>query len=199
MDTGTPIGQVKDPKVFRIRAGDWRAACRYFPDDGVQWLCRALALAKFHVEDDAYVEFGNFEAAGTLLPGEDERRRARGDQFVVDAILALKEAMGAAENQLGVWFQGYVDRPNGESFRIGRALLVEHEEIDDDGAIVTRYVLLITGPPSDVDMEAGWKELIAAHVFPGDEPVLPPWDGLPVGTHKAPEELALMQQTLEEN
>lgn len=75
VDYGRPLASVNDPKVFRIRAGGWRAAVRYTPEDGVVWLCRALSLADFHDETDAYDEFGRLFDREFLLAqilGDDE-------------------------------------------------------------------------------------------------------------------------------
>lgn len=81
VDRGTRVSQLEDPKIFRIRRGEWRGAVRYFPEDGVQWLCRNVQLSRYHEEDDAYNRLGDLERNGRLLPERDEREAARGDLY----------------------------------------------------------------------------------------------------------------------
>jgi hypothetical protein len=195
VDSGVPIDAVSDRKVFRIKAGDWRAAVRYMPEDGIKWMCRALSLADFNDEQHAYVEFGNFHRRNVLLPDIAERRLATGDQFVVSAVLALRRARVDADNEPDRWWPADAARPDGSSHRVGR-IYVERELVEDEGEYVTRFVLLITAPPGDVEIRTHWREFIAAHIFPTDEPVQPTYE-LPAGTNLRTGEMPFMQQTVE--
>jgi hypothetical protein len=195
VDNGVPIGQASDPKVFRIKSGDWRAAVKYLADDGVVWMCRALSLAKFQVEDDAYEEFGNIESAGTLLPNAKERRLARGDQFLMSAIQALRQARVNADNEPFEWWPANARRPNGDERYVGR-IYVDREPVEEDGAYVTRFLLVVTAPPDDVKLRPDWEELVAARVFPSKERVFRSYE-LPGGTNLQPGEVPYQQQTVE--
>jgi len=157
VDYGRPIASVNDPKVFRIRAGGWRAAVRYTPEDGVVWLCRALSLAGFHDESDAYNEFGRLFDSGSLLPSEDEQERARGDYFLVGAVLALSQARVNADNHPGQWWAAVATSADGTEHRIGR--IYAEREANEAGDYVTRFILLVASPPSDVTLRADWREL----------------------------------------
>lgn len=176
VDKGVPIAAVADKKVFRIRREEWRAACRYTPEDGTQWLCRALSLASFNDEAHAYEQFGALEAHDALLPDEAERRQARSDQFVLAAALALREALIAAEGQLTTWWDGEVLRPGGGDFRAGRAY-VEHDPIDDEGTIVVRYLLIVRVPPPDVTPMPNWQAFVAGIASPVGEDFSSPTPG----------------------
>jgi hypothetical protein len=195
VDGGVPIGEVKDPKVFRIKAGDWRAAVRYIPDDGTPWMCRALSLAKYHEERDAYVEFGRLETQDRLLPTQKERRLARGDHFIVSSVLALQQARVNADNEPEQWWEAKARRPTGSSQRVGR-IYVERELDPDEGAYVTRFVLLVTVPPDDVTLRKEWIEFVGAQIFPTDDPVIPTYE-LPSGTNLQADELPFAQETIE--
>lgn len=196
INTGTKLKAVDDPAVFRIKSEGWRAAVRYNPDDGVVWLCRALSLAKFHEEDDAYNEFGRLHEVGQLLPQEEERRLARGDQFLVSAIAALQQARVDADNDPMNWFGAQVVRPDGTTYRAGR-IYVERELVEEDGEYITRFLLLLRRAPDDVTLRNGWEMLVAAHVLPSGERISAAYQGLPVGTNCQPDELPLMQEAVE--
>jgi hypothetical protein len=195
VNTGTRLKKVPDPAVFRIRADGWRAAVRYIPEDGVVWMCRAVSLAKFHEENDAYDQFGEFYKSGELLPTDEERRLARGDQFLVSAIAALRQARVDADNNPQSWHIADARRPHGTVHRAGR-ILVERELVEDDGEYVTRFLLLLRKPPADVELRTGWEMLVASAVLPSDERISPSYD-LPSGTNLQPGELPLLQQAIE--
>jgi len=196
VDRGTPLSQAEDPKVFRIRREEWRAAVRYEPEDGIVWLCRAVSLAKFHREDDAYDRLGELERNGRLLPTPDERAEGRAAQFLVAALQALRVARVRADQNPREWHEAHADRPDGSEHRAGR-VWVEYDDIDDEATITTRYMLTVTEPPSDVTMPSGWLEFLVAHVLPSDEPVQRAYTDLPAGTNLQSNELPLIQESME--
>lgn len=195
VDRGTPISQLEDPKVFRIRQREWRAAVRYFPEDGVQWLCRNVQLSRFHEEGDAYDRLGGLERDGRLLPDGDERKAARSDRFLIAMIVALREARVRADHDPQTWHPARAVR-HADEHQVGR-VWVEYDDSDYEATFTTRYMLLVREPPEDVQLRPGWLEFVAAHVFPTDDPVLPAYDGLPSGTRRQANELPLMQETME--
>jgi hypothetical protein len=195
INAGTKLKAVDDPGVFRIKSEGWRAAVRYNADDGVVWLCRALSLAKFHEEDDAYDEFGALHERGQLLPQEEERRLARGDQFLVSAIAALRQARVDADNDPFNWCRAEVARPDGTTYPAGR-IYVERELVEEEGEYITRFLLLLRRPPDDVKLRDGWEMLVAAHVLPSGEKINRTYD-LPGGTNRQSDELPLMQHAVE--
>lgn len=195
VDGGVPIDTVEDPKVFRIKSGDWRAAVRYVPADGVVWMCRALSLANFNDEQHAYVEFGRLYDAGLLLPDDAEQKLARGDHFLVGAVLALSQARVNADNDPRTWWGAYATRPDGRHHRIGR--IYAERELDEEGEYVTRFLLLVAAPPTDVTVRDDWREFVLHRIFPSDEPIMPAFGGLPAGTNREPDELPFVQETIE--
>jgi hypothetical protein len=195
VDTGVPIDRLVDSKVFRIKSGDWRGAVRYMPDDGVLWLCRALSLAKHHDEHDAYVKFGTLEQNGLLLPNEEERQRARSDQLLISIILALREARVRADHDPRVWCPARCQRLDGSEVSVGR-MYVEYDEADDEMLFTYRYLLLIRKPPPGLSLPKGWQQIVAEQVFPTGDPFKATND-LPGGTNIRPDELPLLQETIE--
>lgn len=195
VDRGTPISQLEDPKVFRIKRNQWRGAVRYFPEDGTQWLCRNVSLAKYHKEDDAYNRLGELERNDRLLPEPDERRAARGDQFLVAMIVALKQARVRADHDPQEWHAAQATRLGGVQ-QVGR-VWVEYDESDYEATFTTRYMLLVREPPEDLQLRPDWLAFVAAHIFPTDDPVQPAYEGLPGGTRRHANELPLKQETME--
>lgn len=195
VDRGTPIRQLEDPKVFRIRRAEWRGAVRYFPEDGTQWLCRNVSLAKYHEEDDAYNRLGQLERDNRLLPEPDERRTARGDQYLVAMIVALKGARVRADHNPHEWHTAQA-KHHDEALQVGR-VWVEYDESDYEATFTTRYMLLVRDPPKDLVLRSGWLEFVAAHIFPTDDPVEPAYEGLPGGTNRHTNEFPLKQETME--
>lgn len=195
VDRGRPLASVKDPKVFRIRSGGWRAAVRYTPEEGVVWLCRALSLAAFHDESDAYDEFGRLFDIGALLPTDDEQERARADYFLVGAVLALSQARVNADNDPGRWWAAVATRADGSQNRIGR--IYAERETDEAGDYVTRFILLVTSPPSDVTLRPDWREFLLAQILRDDEPIVPAYHGLPAGTDRQANEIPYVQAIIE--
>lgn len=196
VDSGRTIDAVSDPKVFRIKTGDWRAAVRYIPEDGVVWMCRVVRLSKFRREQDAYAQLGAFCDSDVLLPADQERRQARGDQFLTSAVAALQQARVNADNEPFQWWTADAQRPDSTVFRVGR-IYAEREVVDSEGEFITRFLLLMTEPPEDVQLRPGWQTLITAHVFPAGEPVDPTWE-LPPGTNwQRGTEQPFTQQTVE--
>lgn len=195
VDRGTPISQLDDPKVFRIRRGQWRGAVRYFPEDGVQWLCRNVSLSRYHEEDDAYDRLGDLERNHRLFPEDDERRAARGDQFLVAMIVALKAARVRADHDPLEWHPAPTMR-NGGVHLVGR-VWVEYDDSDYEATFTTRYMLLVREPPGNLQLRPDWLQFVAAHIFPTSDPVQPVYDGLPGNTQCLANELPLMQETIE--
>lgn len=195
VDRGTPISQLADPKVFRIKRQEWRGAVRYFPKDGTQWLCRNVSLSKYHEEDDAYDRLGQLERTGRLLPDPDERNLARGDQFLVAMIVALRDARVRADHHAHEWHRAHAKRDH-RMHQVGR-VWVEYDESDYEATFTTRYMLLVRQPPEDLQLRPNWLEFVAAHVFPTDDPIQPSYEGLPGGTGRHSDELPLKQETME--
>jgi hypothetical protein len=195
INSGTKLQAVDDPGVFRIKSEGWRAAVRYNADDGVVWLCRALSLARFHAENDAYREFGALHDRGQLLPSEEERRFARGDQFVVGAIAVLRQARVDADNDPFNWHGAEVPRPDGTMHFAGR-VYAERELIEQQGEYVTRFLLLVRRAPDDVELRDQWEQLVASQVLTSGEKISDAYD-LPGGTNRRSDELPLMQEAVE--
>jgi hypothetical protein len=172
-----------------------RAAVRYTPEDGVVWLCRALSLADFHDESDAYDEFGRLFDNGSLLPSQGEQERARGDYFLVGAVLALSQARVNADNNPGQWWAAVATRANGSESRIGR--IYAEGETDEAGDYVTRFILLVTSPPSDLTLRPDWRAFLLAQILRDDEPIEPAYHGLPAGTDRQADEIPYVQAIIE--
>jgi hypothetical protein len=143
----------------------------------------------------AYREFGRLHDSGVLLPSDDERSLARGDHFVVSAISALRQARVNADNDPDTWCRADAPRPDG-SFRYVGRLYADREVVESEGEYITRFLLLLRAPPSDVRLRRGWQQLILAHVFESDDPVLPTYD-LPPGTQRQAGEMPFKQESVE--
>ena len=158
-------------------------------------MCRALSLANFNDEQHAYAEFGRLFDGGLLMPSDGEQGRARGDYFIVGAVLALSQARVEADNDPGRWWVADARKADGGRRHIGR-IYVERER-DEDGEFVTRFVLLVAAPPAGVDLRDDWREFILARILQSDDPITPAYQGLPAGAHLQPGEIPFMQETLE--
>jgi hypothetical protein len=195
VDDGVALSSVADSKVFRIKAGDWRAAVRYMPDDGVVWMCRVLALAKYSEEARAYAKLGKLHEDGLLLPTDEERRLARADQFLVSAVAAFAQARVNADNEPDRWWDADARRPNETLHHVGR-VYVERELDEGQGEYITRFLLLVATAPDDVRLRHDWKEFVTSRAFPGDEPIQMTYE-LPAGTNLQQNELPFMQEAFE--
>jgi hypothetical protein len=206
VDTGVPIQSVKNSKVFRIREEDERAAVWYDREHGVVWCCRVLSIAAFSDEPTLYRRFGRFEGdahknppqPAVLLPDEDERRRAGGEQRLENVIAALIAARDAAFTSPQTWQAAVMRDPAGHEVEVGRAY-VERERLDNSGEFVTRFVLVLGEWPHHLPRPSDWQRRIVAFCFDADEPVEPAYRGLPSGTVLRVDrnEVPLMQQRLE--
>ncbi len=54
IDDGRPFSQMPGRGLYRIRREEWRGLIWTDKDSGVVWLCRAVSLADFPEESDAY-------------------------------------------------------------------------------------------------------------------------------------------------
>lgn len=204
VDTGTPIQKVRNPKVFRIREQDERAAVWYDSTHGVVWCCRVLAIADFPNEPKLYEHFGRLEGdtnkrppwPSVLLPSDQERREAGGQQRLESIIVALAAARDTAFASPRTWCPGFIRRPDGEDEQVGR-VFVDRDIIDEAGELVTRFILVIDHWPADLPRPADWRARIIAFCFADDEPVMPAFNALPAGTHLARGEVPLVQRRLE--
>jgi hypothetical protein len=98
----SPEGQrrvqaIEHPPVFRIRHGRWRGATWVEEEAGLVWLL-AAAMREEGSEDDAFEMFEALNAAGTLLPTEEDRRRDRLEEVTrLVAAIRRSAAEGLAE------------------------------------------------------------------------------------------------------
>jgi hypothetical protein len=84
--------------VFRIRHGRWRGATWVEEGAGLVWLLTAAIREEGSEDDDAFEMFGVLNAAGTLLPTEDDRRRNRLEEVTrLVAAIRRSAAEGLAE------------------------------------------------------------------------------------------------------
>lgn len=194
IDRGETIRQVRHPRVFRIKAGDWRAAVWFDHDSAVYWMLRALALAKYSREDQLYSEFAELEKRRQLLPSTEELLVAQGEQYLASAIWALGDAVASAYGSPGEWCRASLVRPSGDQVRLGRV----HVDVDDE--IVTQH-LVISLPAfsrSDLLVPSSWREVLFGTLFAADEPIMPVAYGLPEGETLRSDEVALTQVRAEQ-
>lgn len=128
IDDGVRLQQVRQPGVFRIRAGDQRAAIWYDAAHGVVWLCRVLAISDFPDEAALYRHFGKLARDSDLDPSREgllptlaERREAGGEQHLQAVTVALADALDHAHGEPGAWQRATMRRADGRTLRIGRA------------------------------------------------------------------------------
>lgn len=205
VDRGKPIQSVSDPKVFRIRERDFRAAVRYDETIGVVWLCRVLRIADFSSEPELYRRFGEFEGnphsnppkPAVLLPREDERMRAAGEQYLEGVIAALCEARDRAFEDPNSWKTATM-RPaaTSKTVDVGRAY-AEREKLSGGGEYATRYIVVLQDFPRHLELPGDWRARVIAECFPTDEPVEPAFHALPAGTNRRHGEIPLIQRRLE--
>jgi hypothetical protein len=204
VDDGRPIGAVNQSKVFRIREGDKRAAVWYDAEHGVVWLCRALAIADFPDEGALYRHFGRLEghpsrqplASALLIPDENERREAGGEQHLENTIAALMAARDRAYREPRAWHSATMRTPAGSIAGVGRAY-VDRQALDASGELVTRFIIVLDEWPACLPRPADWRSRITASCFADDEDVMRAYWGLPVGTGLRPGEVPLVQERLE--
>lgn len=89
---------IEHPLVYRLRHGRWRGATWLETDEGRFWLC-AGALRAAGSADDAYEHFIALQAAGRLLPDDDDRLRdalERNARIIDAAAAVIPEALADA-------------------------------------------------------------------------------------------------------
>lgn len=195
IDRGTPISQLRHPKIFRLKAGQARAATWYDGDSGVVWLLRVLSLSKFHNENALYDHFGELENRSQLMPSMPELQLARGQQYFVNMRAILAATMESAIEHPKSWQQASIERPSGEVNDIGRAYVELNDELTTRYLIVPRY----GEHPRDIRLPRAWLEAVAAKCFPDDERIDERYHDLPPGANVHQEhEHSLVQVRLED-
>jgi hypothetical protein len=111
----------------------------------------------------------------------------------------FQKAIYAAEIRPDRWHQVIVREGVSRPITVGRVCVVR-DEVDPSGALVTRFLLLLTKAPFGIRLCDDWEEeRVLGVVLPYDEPVAFAYDCLPPGTNIKPNELAVMQVVLEED
>ena len=199
IDDGVPLAQMRGRGLYRIRAGDWRGAVWADTSNGVVWLCRAVRLANYPSEAAAY---DALEAIGHdgIFPGEAESSDAQRDQFVAQALRAMRDAMQEAHELPNSWQPARMRGPGegkDEGKIIGRAY-VEEIEVGDE-VLTDRFVITVTRAPEGVMPHEEWVKLVMARVFlpqEGEVDFVGP-SSLPPGHELRPgPEIALAQNAL---
>lgn len=115
-----PRGQMRvlsidHPLVYRLRHGRWRGATWLEVEAGRFWLC-AAAQREAGSSDDAYEFFAALNAAGRLLPDDDDRLRdaLERNARVIDAAATeipalLDRASARRRRDIAARFGGLVD------------------------------------------------------------------------------------------
>ena len=135
------------------------------------WLCRALSLTSSTNGPTRTPSSAGSSTSGSLLPSEDEHERAR-DYFLVGAVLALSQARVNADNHPGQWWAAVATSPDREfKRRIGR--IYADREADEAGDYVTRFILLVASPPSDLTLRSDWREFLLAQILGPTSPSRP--------------------------
>jgi hypothetical protein len=198
---GRSIGTVGQTGIERVRAGKLRIGVWWDNTNWTEWCCRALALAKYDDEDKLYDEFDRLHDVGRFLPTSAERTAAIGDHYLACLVDAFCQAMKSADTKAGQWQpvivrHGLSGVLGGRDLNVGRVCVMK-EQIDASGALVTRFLLLLTESPLGVRMREDWKGYLLSTVLPAHEPIMPVYSDLPPGANKRPGEVAMVQEVPE--
>lgn len=148
--TPQPIASSSDPKLLKLRFGQWRAAIWLDPDTGVRWLCAAgLAKGGHRDHDDFYEQIADRVHRGhgsDLLPTKPDRdllRRETATWLLTEWELRIQTAVADCLDALAD--TGVV------SFRIS------HPTQDTDLALVTATLTVDAPHMEAFQVDIGWR------------------------------------------